>query len=56
MPFFIMIVLSRDDIADCLVCMSILVAALLMLGLIWKDKENIKSKGRVDKVLVSTRK
>lgn len=54
MPFFIMIVLGRDDIADCLLALPIVIAGLLVMSFVWKDKSDsesgIKIRGKVDKI------
>ncbi len=46
MPFFVMMVLGRNDISDCLLSLPLVVVILLVLGAVWKDgdKAGIKSK------------
>ena len=55
MPFFVMIVLNRNDISDCLLCLPMGVAGLLVLGRIWKDHKDSGKSGaggskRLDKI------
>ena len=37
MPFFIMIILGRDDISDCLLSLPIVVFIMVILSQIWKE-------------------
>jgi hypothetical protein len=48
MPFFIMIVLNKNDIDHCLVCIPMVVGIVLAMSLVCKDKEIVASE--VDKV------
>lgn len=50
MPFFVMIVLGRNDISDCLLCMPLAVVILLVLSKYWKDQVGLKTKTKMDKV------
>ena len=39
MPFFVMMVLDRNDISDCLLSLPIVLVLLLALGWLWRDLE-----------------